>query len=67
MHAYARPTLWMRVEDACNDDVKAGVLVMILVEDRYGYGVSEMEETATANGRLQRQTLDDGKQDMAGT
>jgi hypothetical protein len=38
MHAYARPTLWMRVEDACNDDVKAGVLVMILVEDRYGYG-----------------------------
>jgi hypothetical protein len=34
MHAYARPTLWMRFEDACNDDVKAGVLVMILVEDR---------------------------------
>jgi hypothetical protein len=28
----------MRFEDACNDDVKAGVLVMILVEDRYGYG-----------------------------
>jgi hypothetical protein len=30
-------------------------------------GVSEMEETATGNGRLQRQTLHDGKQDMEGT
>lgn len=41
---------------------------MILVEDmEIDMEVSEMEETATANGRLQRQTLDDGKQDMAGT
>jgi hypothetical protein len=25
MHAYARPVLWMRFEDACNDDVKGGI------------------------------------------
>lgn len=52
MHAYARPVLWMRFEDACNDDVKGGIdddLDMLVVN----MAVSEMEETTTtANGRL---------------
>jgi hypothetical protein len=53
MHAYARPVLWMRFEDACNDDVKGGIDddldTCMLAEDME---VSGMEETTTANGRV---------------